>query len=76
MPRPFNSALRRKCAAFRRKTNTYAKDESNLQRILDVYWVIHNFVRVHFTTKQVPAVALGIIEEGLSIHEMFQVRMV
>ena len=68
--------MRRKCAAFRRKTNTYAKDESNLQRILDVYWVIHNFVRVHFTTKKVPAVALGIIEKGFSLHEMFQIRMI
>jgi len=72
----FNSALRRKCAAFRRKTNTYAKDKNGLQRILDVYWVVHNFIRVHFTTKKVPAVALGVIREGLSIHEIFQLKMV
>ena len=55
----FFSALRRKCATFRRKTNTYAKSMKGLQRLLDVYWVIHHFIRIHFTTHEVPAVALG-----------------
>ncbi|MFH0925187.1 MAG: IS1 family transposase [bacterium] len=72
----FFSAFRRKCSAFRRRTNTYAKSAIGLQRILNVYWVIHNFIRVHFTTKKVPAVALGIIDEGLSINELFQIQMV
>lgn len=71
----FFSALRRKCSAFRRRTNTYAKSTKGLQRILNVYWVIHNFVRVHFTTKQVPAVALGVIDKGLSINDLFQIQM-
>jgi len=39
--------LRRKCAAFRRRANTYAKSISGLQRMLDVYWVIHHFIRIH-----------------------------
>jgi transposase-like protein len=52
----FFRSLRRKCAAFRRRTNTYAKSTGGLRRILRVYWVIHNFVRQHFTTKEVPAV--------------------
>jgi len=67
----FFSALRRKCAAFRRRTNTYAKSRKGLQRLLDVYWVIHNFLRVHFTTQEVPAVALGIITRRLSVQELF-----
>src|SRR3989454_9088150 len=46
----FFRALRRKCATFRRKTNTYAKATTGLQRLLWVYWVVHNFLRVHFTT--------------------------
>lgn len=71
-----NSALRRRNSTFRRKTNTYAKSEKGLQRTLDVYWVVHNFVRSHFTTKQVPAVALGIINKGLSWQEILMVRMV
>jgi transposase-like protein len=70
----FFSALRRKCSAYRRKTNTYAKSSTGLQRILNVYWVIHNFVRVHFTIKQVPAVALGLIDKGLSINDLFQIQ--
>ena len=56
----FNRSLRRKNAAFRRKTNTYAKSCYGLQRTLNVYWLVHNFVRAHFTTKIVPAVKLGI----------------
>ena len=59
----FNASLRRRNAAFRRKTNTYAKARKHLQRTLDVYWLVHNFVRVHFTTKMVPAVNLGILPE-------------
>ncbi len=70
----FFSALRRKCSPYRRKTNTYAKSTAGLQRLLDVYWVIHNFTRVHFTTKEVPAVALGIIDRRLSGTELFQIR--
>ncbi len=57
----FWSALRRKCATFRRKTNMYAKATTGLQRLLRVYWVMHNFLRVHFTIREVPAVALGIL---------------
>jgi len=70
----FFSALRRKCATFRRKTNTYAKSTKGLQRLLDVYWIFHNFIRIHFTTRQVPAVALGVIERGLSVPDIFQLR--
>jgi hypothetical protein len=57
----FFSALRRKCATFRRKTNMYAKSTTGLQRLLHVYWVVHNFLRAHFTTREVPAVALGVL---------------
>ena len=71
----FWSALRRKCAAFRRKTNMYAKATTGLQRLLRVYWVVHNFLRVHFTTREVPAVALGLLERQLSVQEIFQIQM-
>jgi transposase-like protein len=70
----FNASLRRKSSAYRRKTNTYAKSKPNLQRVLDVYWVVHNFIREHFTTKQVPAVSLGIIESGFSWSEILMLR--
>jgi hypothetical protein len=71
----FFRALRRTCAAFRRKTNMYAKATTGLQRLLRVYWVVHNFLRVHFTTREVPAVALGLLERRLSVQEIFQIQM-
>jgi len=46
----FNSSLRRRNSTFRRKSNTYAKNTNDLQRTLDMYWVVHNFMRTHFTT--------------------------
>jgi hypothetical protein len=70
----FNASLRRRDASFRRKTNTYVKSRNSLQRTLDVYWLIHNFVRVHFTTKLVPAVKLGILEVGMFWSQLFTIR--
>jgi hypothetical protein len=70
----FNSALRRKLACYRRKTNTYAKKQPALQQRLDAHWVLHNFVRQHFTTKKVPAVAIGIIAIGLSWLQLFSIQ--
>lgn len=72
----FNASLRRRNSTFRRKTNTYAKSRDNLQSTLDVFWVVHNFVRVHFTTKVVPAVKLGIVKMGISWQQLFSMRYV
>ncbi len=72
----FNTSLRRRCAAYRRRTNTYAKNQTRLQERLDVYWIVHNFVRVHFTTRQVPAVALGVLESGFSLNEVFFIQKI
>lgn len=70
----FNASTRRRNSAYRRKTNTYAKKQTSLQRTLDVLWIFHNFIRRHFTTKQVPAVALGILEKGLSWEQVLKIR--
>jgi len=72
----FNSALRRRLACYRRRTNTYAKAQPKLQCRLDVYWILHDFVRRHFTTKQVPAVALGILDAGLSWADLLRSQYV
>jgi hypothetical protein len=72
----FHASLRRRCAAYRRRTNMYAKKTERLQERLDVYWIVHNFVRVHFTTRQVPAVALGVLEESFSLQEIFGIQKV
>jgi hypothetical protein len=45
-----------------------------LQCRLDVYWLLHNFERRHFTIKQIPAVALGIVAEGLSVAQLFRLH--
>lgn len=70
----FNSSLRRRNSAYRRRTNTYAKKTEQLQVSLDVQWIVHNFVRVHFTTKEVPAVKLGILSTGLNWEDLFRLK--
>ena len=69
-----NASLRRRNSAYRRKTNTYAKKKTGLQRTLDVFWIVHNFIRKHFTTQHVPAVALGILKEGLSWAQVLRIQ--
>ncbi len=46
------------------------ESRGNRQRTLDVFWLVHNFARVHCTTKVVPAVKLGILETGLSWSQL------
>ena len=70
----FNASTRRRNSAYRRKTNTYAKKKTALQRTLDRLWIIHNFIRPHFTTRKVPAVALGIVEKGLAWGEVLMIQ--
>jgi len=62
-------------SAFRRKTNTYAKTLGALQRTLDLYWVFHNFIKIHFTTKEVPAVLLGVVKDGLEWNEIMRLNV-
>ncbi len=69
----YNASLRRRNSAYRRKTNTYAKTVTGLQRTLGIQWIVHNFIRRHFSTKQVPAVSLGILEQGLSWEQIFTI---
>jgi len=71
----FNSSLRRYLSAFRRRTNTYAKSVLGLQRVLDIFWMVHNFIRPHFTTRTIPAVAIGILEKGLTWEDLLQLRI-
>ena len=69
-----NAALRRRNSAFRRRTNTYAKCKEGLQRTLDVHQIIHNFVRRHWTTGVVPAIALGVLKEALCLEDVLRGR--
>lgn len=69
-----NASVRRRNSTFRRRTNTYAKSKEGLQRTLDVHQIIHNFVRCHWTTGLVPAVALGVIKEALCLEDILTGR--
>jgi hypothetical protein len=71
----FNATLRRCCSAYRRRSNTYAKAIKPLQKRLDLIWCLHNFVNKHFTTKQVPAVNIGVIETPFSFRDLFEIKL-
>ncbi len=72
----FNSALRRRATAYRRRQNHYAKAVEGLQRALNVQRLIHNWVRPHgrFKQKTTPAMAMGFIDRPLSIAEILTSR--
>ncbi len=69
-----NTATRRRNSTFKRKTNTYAKNVEGLQRTLDVHQIIHNYVRPHWTTREVPAVALGILSKPLTLEDILNMQ--
>ena len=71
-----NSALRRRCGAYRRRQNLYAKCVQGLQRVLDVQRLIHNWVRPHWGLAKgtTPAMAMGFCDHPISIHELLTYR--
>lgn len=68
----FNSALRRRATAYRRRQNHYAKQVKGLQRALNVQRLIHNWVRPHWGLgkTQTPAMAMGFIKRPVKISEI------
>lgn len=70
----YNTSLRRWNSAFRRRTNTYAKTRTGLQKTLDVLMLIHNFVRPDWTTGDVPAVALEIFRSPLGFESILKMH--
>ena len=71
-----NSALRRRCSAYRRRQNLYAKGVQGLQRVLDVQRVIHNWVRPHWglAKRTTPAMAMGLCVRPVLMHELLTSR--
>jgi len=72
----FNSALRRRATAYRRRQNHYAKVVEGLQRALDVQRLIHNWVRPHHRLgkRVTPAMTMGFIDRPLAIAELLNSR--
>lgn len=71
-----NSAIRRQCSAYRRRTNTYAKYVTGLQRALTVQRLVHNWVRPHWGLDQgtTPAMALGLYYQPVKMEELLTWR--
>lgn len=71
-----NAALRRRCSAYRRRQNLYAKKLSGLQRVLDVQRLIHNWVRPHWGLgkRTTPAMKMGFCSRPLSTLELLNSR--
>lgn len=71
-----NSSMRRRCSAYRRRTNTYAKDVFGLQRTLSVQRLVHNWVRPHWGLgkKTTPAMALGLYHRPVKMEELLTWR--
>lgn len=72
----FNSVLRRRATAYRRRQNHYAKKGKGLQRALNVQRLLHNWVRPHWGLGPVktPAMAMGFIERPLTLAELLLCR--
>lgn len=72
----FNSALRRRATAYRRRQNHYAKQVKGLQRALDVQRLMHNWVRHHWSLgkRTTPAMAMGFIQRPLKLSEILVSR--
>ena len=71
-----NAALRRRCSAMRRRTNTYAKKVSALDRALTLYRRLHNWCRGHFAFRgqQTPAMAIGLTNHIWTVTELLLQR--
>ena len=69
-----NAAIRRRCSAFRRRQNLYAKTVEGLQRAITVQRLIHNWVRPHWSLKTTPAATLGLVKRPLSLEKMLLSR--
>lgn len=72
----FNSALRRRATAYRRRQNHYAKVLHGLQRSLNVQRLLHNWTRPHDSLPKstTPSMAMGFVSRPLAISELLTFR--
>ncbi len=61
--KPDGSAIRRRCSAYRRWQNHYAKTVAELQRAITGQRLIHNWIRPHWSlgNQTTPAIVFGIL---------------
>ena len=67
-----NVALRRRCSAYRRRANLYAKKCSGLQRVLDLQRLVHSWVRPHWGLAKgvTPAMKMGFYSRPVTMLEL------
>lgn len=71
----YNASLRRRCSAFRRRTNMYAKCNKGLDRALGTQRVIYNWVRPHFYHGETPGQSLGWAGEAITFEDFVKIRV-
>jgi hypothetical protein len=71
-----NSSLRRRASGYRRRQNLYAKAVEELQRVLNMQRMIHNWVRPHWGLgkTEIPAMAIGYIDCSITMLELLSTR--
>jgi hypothetical protein len=71
-----NSSIRRRCSAYRRRQNHYAKTVAGLQRTITVQRLIHNWIRPHWSLakRTTPAMAMGFCQHLVSMEEFLTIR--
>jgi hypothetical protein len=71
-----NAAIRRRCSAYRRRQNLYAKTVSGLQRAITCCRLVHNWVKPHWglSSNQTPAMAMGFCDRPILMEEFLNSR--
>jgi hypothetical protein len=71
-----NSSIRRRCSAYRRRQNHYAKTVQGLQRAITVQRLIHNWIRPHWSLGKAttPAMAMGLCQRVVTMEEFLTTR--
>lgn len=71
-----NSSIRRRCSAYRRRQNTYAKTQDGLQRAITFQRLMHNWCRPHWSLvkQNTPAMAMGYCQKIIPIEEFLRLR--
>jgi hypothetical protein len=70
-----NSAIRRRCSAYRRRQNLYAKTMDGLQRAITAQRLMHNWGRVYWSlSNQTPAMAMGFYQRLVPLEEFLNLR--
>jgi len=71
-----NSSIRRRCSAYRRRQNHYAKTVDGLERAITAQRLIHNWVRPHWSLQRqtTPAMAMGFCDRPIPMEEFLTLR--